>query len=215
MKTILRSCLCTALALVAVSCGRDRQYLKQVSTGTDAETRTVFLPIIGAKFNIRSSKKLFRDDGLYQGDLSIRTQELEREFTADSVRTDGRGSEGLLTEGTRPDGTSLFVVYGLTTSDRQLDRARREMLRAKAVIALGMRDGLEQFFRREGVKLQFKMVSDRAVTKLVEAYALTRIHCPLDRVRDMETRQMAQLLLNQGIGKDTGRPIGTRHRPRK
>ncbi len=211
MKPIFRVCLGAALALASVSCGRPKNYVKQVSSGTGASSRTIVLPVIGAQFNIKSPKKLFRDDGLFEGDLSIHTQELERDFTADSIRTNGKGIEGLLTEGTRPDGTRLFVVYGLTTEDRLLDRARREMLRAKAVIALGMRDGLEQFFRQVGVKLQFKMVSDRAITKLVEAYALTRVNCPLDRVRDMETRQMAQLLLNQGIGKDTGRPVGTRH----
>jgi hypothetical protein len=217
MKLHMRICLLLLLlpVIATSACGPRNDYLKTVVGGTGVYSKTVVLDVVGAQFNIKSPKKLFRDDGLYEGNLSIHTQELEPEFTADSINTSGKDIEGLVTEGTRPDGTTCLVIYGLTTGDRLLDQARREMLRADAVIKLGMRDGLEQFFRHAGVKIQFKMVSDRGLTKLVEAYALTRINCPLDRVRDLETRQMAQLLLNQGIGKDSSRPVGTRHlRPR-
>jgi hypothetical protein len=202
--------LLLALAAGQPACRREAS-LRPVVPGTGTWGRTVVLPLLGARFNLRAPRKLFRDDGLFQGDLSIHTQEIEREFTADSIKTSGKASEGLLTEGARPDGTRCFAVYGLSTGDRQLDRARREMLRARAVVALGMREGLERYFRQAGVKVQFRTVSDRGLTKLVEAYALTRANYPLDQVRDLETRQMAQLLLDQGIGRDTSRPIGTRH----
>ncbi len=214
MKPHARICLLLPMLLTAITtsaCGPRGNYLKTVVSGTGTYSKTVVLDAIGARFNIKSPKKLFRDDGLFEGDLGIHTQELEPEFTIDSLKTSGKETEGLITEGTRPDGTTCLVIYGLTTGDRLLDRARREMLRADAVIKLGMRDGLEQFFRQAGVKVQFKMVSDRGLTKLVEAYALTRINCPLDRAKDLETRQMAQLLLNQGIGKDSNRPVGARH----
>ncbi|MHC4916152.1 MAG: hypothetical protein ACYTGB_11750, partial [Planctomycetota bacterium] len=65
------------------------------------------------------------------------------------------------------------------------------------------------------LKLQFKTINDRALVKLVEAYALAKLDYPFDRVTDPETRQMAQLLLERGIGRTGRRPIGTRHWSKK
>jgi hypothetical protein len=204
--------LLAAAALCAASCQNQNNYLKPVVSGSGTWQKTVRLVVLDADFNIRSPKKLFRDDGLYDGNLSIHTQEIGHLFTADSTNTSGKASEGLLTEGTRPDGNRCVLVYGLSTGDRTLDRARREMLCATAIIRMGMREGLEQYFRKVGVKVQFKMMTDRGLAKLVEAYALDKMHFPLERIKDLETRQMSQLLINQGIGTTGRAPVGTRGR---
>jgi hypothetical protein len=205
--------LAAAAVLPAAGCSA-RGRLKPVTVGTGTWERSVNLPLLRARFNIRTANKFYRDDGIFDGDLSIHTQELERDLDPGSLSPVGQPAEGLVTEGRRRDGASCTVIYGATTGDRVLDRGRREMLRAAAVIRLGMREGLEDYFRQVGVKVQFKPLSDRMLAKLVEAYALAKLNFPYVRITDPETQQMAQLLVGLGIGYDERPPIGSRRRSR-
>jgi hypothetical protein len=197
--------------LLTTACGCGKQRLTPVVAGTGAWEKTVRFEVLRARFNIKSPDSFFRDDGLYSGDISIHTQELETELAPRSIDTIGKAIEGLVTTGKRRDGKKVTVIYGRAAGGDKLNRARHESLRAAAAIELGMREGLEQYFASVDIKLQFKTLSDRALIKLVEAYALAKLDVPFNGIKDPETREMAQLLLERGVGRTGRRPIGTRH----
>jgi hypothetical protein len=186
--------------LTGTACRR-KEELRPVVPGTGSWEKTINIDPLKAKFTVRSPQKQFRDDGLWRGNLALHTGVLEAEFAPAPVRVIGAPSEGFLAEAVDRSGNTCLVVWGLSQGNQAMDSARRAMLQATAVVRLGMRDGLEQYFRQAGVNLQFRTMNDRELVKLVEAYSLHLMGCPVDRVTDLETRQMAELLAGQGLGR--------------
>jgi hypothetical protein len=198
-----------ALALAAAGCVPDEEkYLKPVAAGTGAWEKRVQMPVLDAHFNLRSEDKRFRDDGVFEGNLAIHTQQLEGEFAPAAVAVTGKPEEGLVAEVQTPEGQRGVVIYARTTGDRTLDRGRRELLRAAAVIRLGMREGLEEYFRNADLRLQFKTISDRQLAKVAEAYALTKLGCTPERVEDMETTEALHMITDRGYTPSRGKPGG-------
>jgi hypothetical protein len=207
--TVLLGAELLLAVLAAAGCREDEEkFLKPMALGTGEWERAVFLPVLDARFNLRAEKRVFRDDGLYQGNLTLHTAELEREFAPAAVTVHGKVKEGLVAEVETRDGSRGLVTYVRSVGDPILDKGRRELLRAEAVLRLGMRQGLEDYFRAAGVRLQLRGVTDRQLAKLVEAQALRRLGCPIEKIEDPETRTAAQMLLDRGYSPPGEAPEG-------
>ncbi len=196
-----------AAALAAAGCGQP--ILKPVGdAGTAAWGKVITMPVLKARFKLTSGKKLFRDDGLYLGDLSIHTHEMEREFPGRKVTTFGRGAEGLATAVTRADGVRCLAIYGLSTGNAARDGGRREGLRAAAVIKLGMRRELETHLAKLGIRLQFRTMTDEDLANLVEVYSLAKLGYQMDRVINVDKRKFIPMLQACGAIKEPPGPTG-------
>lgn len=187
-----------AAVLAAAGCGKKDNYLKQVGDPPALVwDQTLRLPVLMARFKLVSQ---VRDEGMYEGNLKLRTGELEREFAPRKVTVTGEAREGLVAEVESQGGGKRLVVYTLSTGEHIRDRARHEAMLAAAVLRLGMRRELEAHFRQLGLKVQLRGFPDAQMVTLVEVYVLAKLGFPLYRLRDIEKKHMAQFLVQHGIG---------------
>ncbi len=207
MKSRLRPCVLLAAAALAFAGCKRKPFLKPVGdAGTAGWGDTITMPVLKARFKLTSGKKLFRDDGLYEGTLAIHTKVIEQEFPGQTSSTSGRPTEGLVTEITRTDGVRCLAIYGLATGKAARDGGRREGLRARAVLKLGMRKELEAHLRRLGISMQFQTIKDDDLANMVEIYSLSKLGFPLDQITNIDKRKFIPVLQACGAIKEQDRP---------
>ena len=161
---------------------------------------TIDFPALGLRVQLEKGRALFRDDGLFRGDLSLHTRDLQAEPGLAGLAGAGKLSEGLVAVGTGPDGVRRAVVYALATDHPADDEARREGLRAAAAIRLGCRADLERFFLSQGIRLPMRTTSDGVLAAMVEVYALVRAGRPIQWLDGADRQQAAAMLMARGIG---------------
>ena len=207
MKLRLRPPVLLAAAVLACAGCRKKPFLKPVGdAGTAGWSNVITMPVLKARFKLTSGKKLFRDDGMYEGTLAIHTKAIEAEFPGQTPSTSGRLTEGLLTEVTRTDGVRCLAIYGLATGNSAHDGGRREGLRARAVLKLGMRRELEAHLRRLGINMQFQPLSDEDIANLVEIYSLSKLGFPLGEITNLDKRKFIPVLQACGVIKEQVKP---------
>ena len=163
-------------------------------------TETIELPVLKARVALTPGKELFRDDGLFRGDLALHSRELAAEPEASGLTVAGRPTEGLMASGTGADGVRRVAVWAGVTGDPAGDRARREALRAAAAIRLGHRAEIEGLFESRGLRIQMRTVSNDVLVALVELYALHLQGNSYQWQKGPERTQAAQILMGLGVG---------------
>lgn len=198
MRTIL---LLSFAVFVALSGCRDKSALKPVGEpAARVWSETIDLPVLKLHIALTRGKELFRDDGLFRGNLSLHSKELAAEPEARGLTTAGRPEEGLMASGTGADGIRRAVVWGAATGDPAGDRARRESLRAAAAIRLGHRAEIENLFESRGLRTQMRTVSDDVLVAMVELYALHLQGSSYPWSKAPERQQATQVLMAMGVG---------------
>jgi len=193
--------LLAALLALAAGCRSKRPTLRPVGEpAARIWIETIDMPVLGLRVELRKGRELFRDDGLFKGDLNLHLPELRSEPGCETLAASGTASEGLLAAGTGADGVRRAAVWGLTTGDPAADRARREGLRAAAAIRLGRRAELENYFRSRGLRIQMRTVSDGVLAAMAELYALSLQGGPIRWAQGADREQAAQILMALGVG---------------
>jgi hypothetical protein len=190
-----------ALGALAAGCRGEDPTLRPVGEpAARVWTETIDMPVLGLRIALVRGRELFRDDGLFRGDLSQHIAGLLAEPECRGLRAAGRANEGLMASGTGADGVRRAAVWAAATGDPAADCARREGLRAAAAIRLGHRAEIEDHFRSRGLRIQMGAVSNDVLAALVELYALSLQGGDYRWLKGPERQQAAEILLALGVG---------------
>ncbi|HOX07229.1 MAG TPA: hypothetical protein PK280_12565 [Planctomycetota bacterium] len=187
--------------LLLSGCRGDRSGLRPVGEPAARNwSEVIDFPVLGLHIRLEPGRELFRDDGLFRGNLALHAADLKTEPEAADLTVSGRPAEGLLARGRGPDGVRRALVWAAATGDQPSDRARREGLRAAAAVSLGRRADLERYFLARNLRAQMQAVSDDVLVAMVELYALHLQGRPFQWGSGPERNQAAQLLMAMGVG---------------